>query len=61
MQRKIALIRGINVGGRRKIGMDVLKSLCEGLGWKNTTSYKNSPIIETPILHQKKQHKIVFH
>ena len=42
MNRKIAILRGINVGGRRKILMADLKSLCEKLGWKNVTSYIQS-------------------
>ena len=30
----IALLRGINVGGRNKIPMKALKSVCEDLSWK---------------------------
>ena len=32
MQTSIALLRGINVGGNKKIRMAALKDLCEGLG-----------------------------
>jgi uncharacterized protein (DUF1697 family) len=42
MKRKIAILRGINVGGKRKILMADLKSLCENLGWKNIVTYIQS-------------------
>ena len=42
MNRKIAILRGINVGGKRKILMADLKSLCEKLGWKNVNTYIQS-------------------
>ena len=42
MGRKIALVRGINVGGKRKILMADLKSLCEKLWWKNVMTYIQS-------------------
>ena len=42
MNRKIAILRGINVGGKRKILMTDLVSLCEDLGWKNVKSYIQS-------------------
>lgn len=42
MKNKIAILRGINVGGRRKILMADLKSLCEKLGWKDLKSYIQS-------------------
>ena len=40
--RYIALLRGINLGGKTMIKMDVLKAEFEGLGFKNVTSYINS-------------------
>ncbi len=42
MARKIALLRGINVGGKRKILMADLRALCESLGWKDVESYIQS-------------------
>jgi len=38
----IALLRGINVGGNRKVEMKRLKSLFESLGYTNVTTYLNS-------------------
>lgn len=42
MNRKIAILRGINVGGKRKILMADLKALCEKLGLKNVKTYIQS-------------------
>jgi len=42
MNKKIAILRGINVGGKRKILMAELRSLCENLGWQNVQSYIQS-------------------
>lgn len=42
MNRKIAILRGINVGGKRKILMADLKSLCETLGWIDVKTYIQS-------------------
>mgnify|MGYP005757632923 CR=1 FL=1 len=42
MDRRIAILRGINVGGKRKILMADLKSMCEKLGLKNVTTYIQS-------------------
>jgi uncharacterized protein (DUF1697 family) len=42
MNRKIAILRGINVGGKRKILMDDLKALCEKLGLENVRTYIQS-------------------
>jgi len=39
---RIALLRGINVGGRNRIPMAGLRSLCEGLGWVDVRSYLQS-------------------
>ncbi len=38
----IALLRGINVGGNRKVEMRKLKTLFESLGCTNVTTYLNS-------------------
>lgn len=42
MNRKIGILRGINVGGKRKILMADLKSMCEELGLKKVTTYIQS-------------------
>ena len=38
----IALLRGINVGGNRKVEMKRLKSLIENIGYTNVSTYLNS-------------------
>ena len=38
----IALLRGINVGGHRKVAMKQLKTLFESLGYTNVVTYLNS-------------------
>ena len=38
MERRLALIRGINVGGRM-LPMAALRALCEGLGWREVRTY----------------------
>ena len=38
----IALLRGINVGGHRKVAMKRLKTLFESLGYTNVVTYLNS-------------------
>jgi uncharacterized protein (DUF1697 family) len=42
MENKIGILRGINVGGKRKILMADLKSLCEKLGLNNVATYIQS-------------------
>jgi len=42
MTNKIAILRGINVGGKRKILMTDLKALCEKEGWKDVSTYIQS-------------------
>jgi uncharacterized protein (DUF1697 family) len=42
MAKRIALLRGINVGGRNKVPMAQLKALAEGLGWKEVKSFIQS-------------------
>lgn len=39
MDRWIALLRGINVGGHNKVPMPALRKLAEGLGWQGVKSY----------------------
>jgi uncharacterized protein (DUF1697 family) len=38
----VALLRGINVGGNKKVPMAELRALAEGLGWKDVSTYINS-------------------
>jgi len=40
--RYVALLRGINVGGKNMIKMETLRSTFESLGFKNVKSYINS-------------------
>lgn len=42
MERKIAILRGINVGGKRKILMADLKELMGSLGYQNIQTYIQS-------------------
>ncbi|WP_405199102.1 DUF1697 domain-containing protein [Christiangramia sp. LLG6405-1] len=42
MNKKIAILRGINVGGKRKILMKDLKLLCEKLGFDQIETYIQS-------------------
>ena len=42
MARFIALLRGINVGGRGMVPMAELRALCDGLGWRNVATYIQS-------------------
>ncbi|EPR67758.1 DUF1697 domain-containing protein [Cyclobacterium qasimii] len=42
MEKKVAILRGINVGGKRKILMADLKSLFEDLGYKEVLTYIQS-------------------
>lgn len=39
---RIALLRGINVGGNRKVPMAELRALAEGLGWESVATYIQS-------------------
>ena len=39
MTRRVALLRGINVGGRTKVPMSDLRELCAGLGWSGVETY----------------------
>ncbi|WP_298330881.1 DUF1697 domain-containing protein [Haloactinopolyspora sp.] len=42
MTRYIALLRGVNVGGRNKVAMPDLRALFEGLGHTDVATYINS-------------------
>ncbi len=42
MARFIALLRGINVGGRALVPMARLREICTGLGWSEVETYVNS-------------------
>jgi uncharacterized protein (DUF1697 family) len=42
MAKWIALLRGINVGGRNKVPMAALRALCEGLGWDQVQTFIQS-------------------
>ncbi len=42
MKKYIALLRGINVGGKRKMKMADLRAACETLGWKELRTYIQS-------------------
>lgn len=56
----IALLRGINVGGNRKVEMKKLKALLESLGYRNVTTYLNSGnvIFETEYSRDQLQEEI---
>lgn len=36
---RVALLRGVNVGGGNKVAMADLRALAEGLGWRDVRSY----------------------
>jgi uncharacterized protein (DUF1697 family) len=42
MARQVALLRGINVGGKKKVAMADLRALVEGLGHTDVVTYINS-------------------
>lgn len=42
MNRWIALLRGINVGGHNKIPMAELRAVSSGVGWQNVSTYIQS-------------------
>ncbi len=56
----IALLRGINVGGNRKVEMKRLKNLFEALGYTNVVTYLNSgnAIFESGIKQEELQSEI---
>ncbi len=42
MARYVALLRGVNLGGSKKIGMPQLKAMAEELGYVGVRTYINS-------------------
>lgn len=42
MEKKLGILRGINVGGKRRLLMADLKSLCTSLGWEHVETYIQS-------------------
>src|SRR2546426_561957 len=42
MAAYIAMLRGVNVSGHNTINMEVLRGLCEGLGFRNVDTYIQS-------------------
>ena len=42
MAAYIAMLRGVNVSGHNTIKMDVLRGLCQGLGFRNVETYVQS-------------------
>ena len=52
----IVLLRGINISGKNKIAMNLLKKELEGLGYKNVITYLNSGniILDSEELSNKK-------
>jgi len=61
MKRYVALLRGINVGGNKKVEMKKLKSVFESLGFKNVSTYINSGnvIFETEMKNDDDIGKVV--
>ncbi len=51
-----AFLRGINVGGKNKIKMEILREMCAALGFENVKTYINSGniIFETMTIDDKK-------
>jgi uncharacterized protein (DUF1697 family) len=41
-QAFVGLLRGVNVGGRHKIRMAELRSICAGIGWEHVQTYIQS-------------------
>ncbi len=56
----IALLRGVNVGGNRKVEMKKLRNLFESLGYANVITYLNSGnvIFESDQKHETLQNEI---
>ncbi len=62
MKTYISILRGINVSGQKKIKMAALKTLYEGLGFKNVQTYIQSGnvVFETKETATKKLQELVF-
>jgi len=58
MEKRIAIIRGINVGGRRKILMADLKELFSLLGYKGVTTYIQSGNVIFQVDEKQKNREI---
>lgn len=41
-ERAVALLRGINVGGHRKVPMAELRACCDAIGWRDVRTYIQS-------------------
>src|SRR2546423_609702 len=55
MTRYIALLRGINVGGRNKVPMAALRDTCESVGCTDVTTYiQSGNVVLTSPLDAKK-------
>lgn len=52
----VALLRGINIGGKNKVKMEILREMCAALGFQNIKTYINSGnvIFETSKTDDKK-------
>ena len=52
--RYVLLLRGINVGGKNKVGMDRLKADLMELGFSSVVSYINSGNLFLTVLNRRK-------
>jgi uncharacterized protein (DUF1697 family) len=64
----VALLRGINLGGHKRLPMDQLRKLCEGLGFEQVKTYIQSGnvVLKTgkvsaPVLAQRLEKAILKH
>lgn len=57
MSRFIALLRGINVGGKNKIPMVELRELCREIGWDDVQSYIQSGNVVFSAAGKSDQHE----
>ena len=56
MNTYVALLRGINVGGKNKIKMANLKIMCENLGFLNVQTYiQTGNVLFNSLTKRKKQ------
>lgn len=67
MTQWIALLRGINVGGHKKVPMAELRNLCENLGWQQVQTYIQSgnvvfqSLSDAATLEQELEREILSH
>ena len=61
MKRYIALLRGINVGGKNKVSMSELKMLFEAIGFEDVITYINSGnvVFSSDIKGEEKMQKTI--